>query len=591
LMDSGANEAIALMKCINEIGPSYEPRNRELRIRLLTSYYFINKEKDSSIIQSLLGSLKDNSGDVRHRALVGLKKMIIQGEIANPGFVREIIEAISNSLLKDEWSFVRELAADVFGQIGDTHAIEMLNFALKDNDPLVRAVAEYGIAKAKVSMFSLPALADIEKLRSAHNVEGIIRVLLNSDELLRLRLDAIQALIGFCEPRVIQSLKVVLKDKDCLVRKQAILALERFRDPCAIDALIEATEDCDNRIKADAVWAMYETVQANQLVDPKITDCLLKMLKDHYAAMSASAALGMIGDPRAVDDLIAALKNPRYVSSPAIEALGKIGGSRAVDELIDFLRDSKYRDGLIPMWGSESDDPKSVKDIERAHERGFFLREAAAIALGKIGDKKAIEVLLEALNDHYCFVCEASAKALGRIADERSIDALIEALKYPLPNQEKYSQWQRVRANAAEALGKIGDHRALNGLIEALKDEDDNVRFQASNSLHKIDGDRFPLPPPYENSELKTKEQHKFLCYELRKKGERAYSLCQYEKALNYFEEALEYDPNNGDAYYQRAETLQRLNRNAESDLWLKISYFMRKQDSLLVLTKEMRKD
>jgi tetratricopeptide (TPR) repeat protein len=98
-------------------------------------------------------------------------------------------------------------------------------------------------------------------------------------------------------------------------------------------------------------------------------------------------------------------------------------------------------------------------------------------------------------------------------------------------------------------------------------------------------------PPPYENSELKTREQYKFLCDELRKKGERAYFSCQYEEALDYFEQALEYDPNNGEAYYQRAATLQRLNRNAEADLWYKISYFMRKQDSFLELTKEMRKD
>jgi HEAT repeat protein len=591
-MDSGSNEAIALMKRINEIGGSnYDPRSREIRIRLLTSYYFISKEKDYSIIQILLGSLKDSSGDVRHQALVGLKKLIIQGEIANPDLKREIIDAISNSLLKDEWSFVRELAAEVSGQIGDTHAIEMLNLAVKDSDPLVRAVAEYGITKAKVRMFSLPALADVEKLRATGNVEGIIKVLLNSDELLRLRLDAIQALVGFYEPRVIQSLKAVLKDKDWLVRKQAILALERFRDPCAIDVLIEATQDCGTKIKADVVWAMYETVKANQIIDPKITYCLLKMLKDNYAPMRVSAALGMFGDPRAVEGLINSIKNPKNVSSIAIEALGKIGGSQAVDELIDFLRDYRYRDELIPMWGSHSDDPLPVKDVERTRERGFFLREAAAISLGKIGDKKAVEVLLETLKDHYCFVSEASAKALGRIGDKRSVDALIKALKFPLPTQEKYAQWQRVRANAAEALGKIGDPRAVNGLISALKDDDENVRFQVSVALNKIDRDRFPKILLYENFELKMRKHREFLCDELRKKGETAYSAFKYEEAVDYFEDALENDPNNGELYYRKAEALQRLGRSAEADLWYKISYLIRRQDSFLDLTKEMRKD
>jgi HEAT repeat protein len=591
MTDPGANVAIDLKKRLNEIGSSYDPRSREIRTRLLISYYFSSNEKGPSIIQSLLCSLNDSSGDVRHRSLVGLKKMVIQGEIVNPDLKRRIIDAISNSLLNDEWSFVRELAADVFGQIGDAYAIEMLNLALKDNDPLVRAVAEYGIAKAKVRMSSLPALTEIEKLRASGNVEGIVKVLLKSDELLRLRLDAIQALIGIYEPEVVQSLKAVLKDKDCLVRKQAILALERFRDPCAIEVLIEATQDCDNKIKADAVWAMYETVKANQIVDPKITDCLLKMLKDHYAPMRVSAALGMIGDPRAVDELIATIKNPKYVSSTAIEALGKIGGSRAVDELIDFLRDYRYRDEVIPKWGSHSDGSISVKDGERAHERGFFLRESAALALGKIGDNKAVEVLLETLNDHYYFVSEASAKALGRIGDKRSVEALIEALKFPLPTQEKYAQWQRVRANAAEALGKIGDSRAINGLVLALKDIDENVRFQASVELNKIDKDRFPKILRYENFELKMRKHREFLCDELRKKGENAYSTCKYEEAVDYFEDALENDPNNGEVYYRKADALQRLGRSVEADLWYRISHLMRRQDSFMELAKEMRKD
>ena len=60
--------------------------------------------------------------------------------------------------------------------------------------------------------------------------------------------------------------------------------------------------------------------------------------------------------------------------------------------------------------------------------------------------------------------------ALGEIGDSRAIEPLIQALK----DKDKY-----IREWAADALGEIGNERAVEPLIEALKDEYSSVRWNA----------------------------------------------------------------------------------------------------------------
>jgi hypothetical protein len=71
----------------------------------------------------------------------------------------------------------------------------------------------------------------------------------------------------------------------------------------------------------------------------------------------------------------------------------------------------------------------------------------------------------------------AAAEALGKIGDRRAVEPLILALTD--------KDWG-VRLNAAVALGEIGDARALGPLSVALKDSDHDVRTWAAQALYKI---------------------------------------------------------------------------------------------------------
>ena len=83
--------------------------------------------------------------------------------------------------------------------------------------------------------------------------------------------------------------------------------------------------------------------------------------KDGHVRNAAAGVLGQIGDTRAVEPLIAALKDESWgVRHYAAEALGQIGDTRAVELLIAALkdRDSNVREaaaGALEALGWQPD--------------------------------------------------------------------------------------------------------------------------------------------------------------------------------------------------------------------------------------------
>lgn len=169
--------------------------------------------------------------------------------------------------------------------------------------------------------------------------------------------------------------------------------------------------------------------------------------------------------------------------------------------------------------------------MEMLKEQEEMARYYAALALGNIGDKRAVKPLIAALKDKDPFVRKYAIQALGKIGDKSAIEPLKESLyDYCLENRldsalalEKlgwkpkngkeslYLNWAKkkwediedtellilelkdenraVRRGAAEVLSKIskkGDRRALFSLIFALKDTDWAVPIYAAEALGNI---------------------------------------------------------------------------------------------------------
>ena len=162
--------------------------------------------------------------------------------------------------------------------------------------------------------------------------------------------------------------------------------------------------------------------QERAVSDEWFSKLFRKFFPEYYKARDRSkvaddlTALGI----EAVPEIIAATRHRLpSVRDAAATALGRIGDRRAVTPLTDLL----------------------------SRESEWDVRIAAAYSLGQLGDPAATARLIEAMADHQPYVREAAAKALGECGDTAATVVLLRAL-----DDEDYL----VRAAAARAIGKIG---------------------------------------------------------------------------------------------------------------------------------------
>lgn len=116
-------------------------------------------------------------------------------------------------------------------------------------------------------------------------------------------------------------------------------------------------------------------------------------------------------------------------------ALGRLGDLRALELLIGFLNDERL---------------------------SVYARGEAATALGWLRDKRATPHLIAMIGSETVEIRQKVTRALARIADPAALEALVAALNDVNPV---------VRGNAVRALGNIGDTRAVPALEAALNDK------------------------------------------------------------------------------------------------------------------------
>jgi HEAT repeat protein len=262
------------------------------------------------------------------------------------------------------------------------------------------------------------------------------------------------------------------------------------------------------RYQKDARVRQAATEALGAVRDVRAVEPLIAVLKDtdKNVRWAAVKALGESGDARAVDQLIALLKD-RNLRNIAADTLGKIGDARAIKPLILDLNDSdpyycrEAAEALRKIgWQPDKDEKGAYYWIilgqwDKCIEIGSpaikplaaRLKHSgspqAADALAKIGEL-SVESLIAVFKDSNSQVREYSAKALVMIGSP-SVEPLITALNDGAKD---------VRQTAEDALGKIGDARAVEPLIVGLKDREEAVRKSAAEALGKI-GDARAVEP------------------------------------------------------------------------------------------------
>ena len=265
-----------------------------------------------------------------------------------------------------------------------------------------------------------------------------------------------------------------LKDPDAVVRESAAYALGKITTLPNINRKLSMFEDTP-----DDIWAMSE---------------LQKLMKDRElrVRIAASEALKTYG--KLVD-----VSTPEVTTVPTKVSASVVAPPATVYDL-NLLNESAYgtkkeypplrRNKQIPQVVLDADYDFEKLDLASKH-KDTAVREAAAWALGIMGDPRGVLILIQTLHDPETVVRESAARALGMIKysndtrkpigrfedmteDRRAADALLKTLK---------DKEVGVKASAAAALSNYGKPEVMKTLMGMLNDASSTIRAAAATGL------------------------------------------------------------------------------------------------------------
>ena len=218
---------------------------------------------------------------------------------------------------------------------------------------------------------------------------------------------------------------------------------------------------------AKAVPALLETVQATQTEDADVRELALR-------------ALARIADPAAVQPLVAALSSADAWLAPRIADILARHGDAAVDPLLQLLTGTSNKPArawAANVLGEVKAHRAFPSLLQTLDDPDDEVRAKTATALGRLGDRRAVSVLLDRLlTDPAPFVRVRIASALGQFGGPEVVERLVRSLGDP-------AWWVRMRG--VEALEQIGNV-AEGPLLMALSDSDPEIRQRAAVSLERI---------------------------------------------------------------------------------------------------------
>ncbi len=177
--------------------------------------------------------------------------------------------------------------------------------------------------------------------------------------------------------------------------------------------------------------------------------------RDERAAISVTERLGQAKSPLAVDELLTALRDPRFnVRFEAIISIARMPpDDRLIQALIDVLNGTELALGGVAAW-----------------------------ALGRMGDPRAIEPLHAALDSPYHSIRAHAARALGALHDTSAVPILLARLPV---EQDKGLQMAY-----ASALGNIRAREALEPILKLMyATQNEGARLELALSVARITGD------------------------------------------------------------------------------------------------------
>jgi HEAT repeat protein len=247
-------------------------------------------------------------------------------------------------LIKDPDPLIRVEAVKAIAEIGSQYSLTPLTQALADADPEVRIRATDGLVNFYVPGYAKTALSSSirrtgdavsGKFREAQEprvldpwiearpeiIAAIARVLRESQDLL-IRANAARALGVLRGRDAVPDLHAALRSKDTTLMYEALVALEKIRDPRSGPAVRFLFRDPEEKIAVAALETAGLVRSRETLPDIEAAYTRTSSAAVRRAALNAMAA---IGDPSSRQRFVDAMgDNDEFLRAAAFEGLGRL---------------------------------------------------------------------------------------------------------------------------------------------------------------------------------------------------------------------------------------------------------------------------
>jgi HEAT repeat protein len=457
-------------------------------------------------------------------------KRILTRLLARPDVRKEIVESIQRygvdvidgliAQLDAEDAETVECAIEALGRMGNSRAVEPLVRVMREGNAVTAAaasaLAKIGDRRAFDELITLlghesPAIrqAAAGAINSLGHPDTARRMaVLLQDENPAVRESAIRIAGYFGYPECADQMIRCSADPDDNVRRTALDHLPFLEDERVVPTLVHAAKTGASRVRASAVRALGETVEA---MSASVEETLLAAAADEdaWVRFEAARSLGRRRVDTAVTTLIGiALSDPAAQARiAASEALGAIGNAAALETLAPLTRSDDRdlaRAALMSLAAMASD--AAVPPILVAMSSPEPARRLDAIlALAARGDEFVPRIEWAAATAGDEIVWKGAVEELGRRATAKSVAAVIRLTADPAMRAYCIETLARlgaaqgnllarglthpqssVRRAVVEALARLKSPAASELIGTALDDGDPSVRLASVQAISKL---------------------------------------------------------------------------------------------------------
>ena len=285
----------------------------------------------------------------------------------------------------------------------------------------------------------------------------------------------------------------LVNSMNATVRSACAAVLTGTRDPRAVDALLDALDDPDERVRLLAITALGQ-VESGKAA-PRLLGLLEKPNISYGIKRAALESLGRLGDPKALKPLLSYFEKTWDASAQdALWEMRRRLSDRELERIVVGPLNAASRGGdNTPNHGVLETSIQLAatlkvrdagKPMRQMFDRYAGLQNKILNALGHIGDTGAVEFLRERLDP------AAPARVLNNVAFalDRLGQDITPFLKKTLADRRAY-----IRFNTAFVAGDLKAKAAVPELLTALKDPNDYVRSNAAIALGTI-GEKSAIP-------------------------------------------------------------------------------------------------